>query len=218
MTAMQLKITLQDSRPPIWRRVLVNSEATFWDLHSIIQDLFGWQDEHLHNFRPFYKGAKEKRVYFEVPRENDRIGFITPRIIRDANYDERQEKLTDWFDKKRNTYLYIYDFGDNWVHKIILEKTLDRNDLKLAKYLSGTRLAPKEDSRPEAWLDCTTFINSAKNNSSLWQEVLEHYSKIRAERLLKKAQTEANKPAPSRINFSDPRKRYRTAKAMGMFD
>jgi len=215
---MQFKITLQDSRPPIWRRVLVRSDASFWDLHSIIQDLFNWEDEHLHSFRPYYKGAKEKRVYFEVPRENDRIGFITPGAIRGANYDERKEKLIDWFDKKRNTYLYTYDFGDNWQHEIMLEKTFNFDSLKLAKYLGGRRSAPEEDSRPDALLDCTSFLNSAENQGSLWQGVIEHYGKTRAERLLKRVQRAADSPAPSKIRFSDPKERYKADKAMGMFD
>ena len=218
MAGMQLKITLQDSRPPIWRRVLVNSGITFWDLHGIIQDLFGWEDEHLHSFRPFYKGAKEKRVYFEVPRESDRIGFITPGAIRGANYDEHKEKLADWFDKKRNTYLYTYDFGDNWQHEIIFEKFVDVPRFKLAKYLGGERRGLEEDSRPDGLLDCESIILAFTSQNDWWKEIIEIYGKSRANRILSIAQKEAGRPAPSQIKFSDPGERYKIAEAMGMFD
>ncbi|NBV06626.1 MAG: plasmid pRiA4b ORF-3 family protein, partial [Proteobacteria bacterium] len=40
----QLKITLTDSKPPIWRRILVSSETTLSKLHDIIQIAMGWTD------------------------------------------------------------------------------------------------------------------------------------------------------------------------------
>lgn len=46
----QLKITLEEIEPPIWRRVLVPQGITFYKLHKIIQAAFGWQDYHLFDF------------------------------------------------------------------------------------------------------------------------------------------------------------------------
>jgi hypothetical protein len=46
----QLKITLEEIEPPIWRRVLVPAGITFHKLHKIIQAAFGWQNYHLFNF------------------------------------------------------------------------------------------------------------------------------------------------------------------------
>src|SRR4051794_11097822 len=45
----QVKITLEDVRPEVWRRVLVK-DCSLADLHDIIQDTMGWQDYHLHLF------------------------------------------------------------------------------------------------------------------------------------------------------------------------
>lgn len=33
----QLKITIRDSKPPIWRRVLVPEQIPFSELHAVIQ-------------------------------------------------------------------------------------------------------------------------------------------------------------------------------------
>ncbi|MBL3507795.1 plasmid pRiA4b ORF-3 family protein, partial [Klebsiella pneumoniae] len=44
----QLKITIRDSKPPIWRRVLVPEQIPFSELHAVIQLAFGWNDEHLY--------------------------------------------------------------------------------------------------------------------------------------------------------------------------
>jgi hypothetical protein len=46
----QLKITLKDSKPPIWRRVEVADDITLAKLHQIIQAAMGWTNSHLHMF------------------------------------------------------------------------------------------------------------------------------------------------------------------------
>ena len=47
----QLKVTLADSKPPIWRRILVASDVDLGLFHHILQDVMGWTDSHLHQFR-----------------------------------------------------------------------------------------------------------------------------------------------------------------------
>lgn len=46
----QIKVTLKDSKPPIWRCVLISSETTLTKLHDIIQAAMGWYNSHLHAF------------------------------------------------------------------------------------------------------------------------------------------------------------------------
>jgi len=46
----QIKITLNDTKPPIWRRFLVESNVKLPDLHKIIQTVMGWTNSHLHQF------------------------------------------------------------------------------------------------------------------------------------------------------------------------
>jgi len=40
-TVYQFKITLQGSKPPIWRRIQVPGDFNMWDLHVAIQDAMG---------------------------------------------------------------------------------------------------------------------------------------------------------------------------------
>jgi len=54
----QLKITLREIEPPIWRRVLVLSDITFYKLHKTIQAAFGWQDYHLKDRYPAWRTQK----------------------------------------------------------------------------------------------------------------------------------------------------------------
>ena len=50
MAGYVCKIVIEDSHPPIWRRVIIPDKVTFFDVHRIIQILFGWEDMHLHEF------------------------------------------------------------------------------------------------------------------------------------------------------------------------
>jgi len=47
-TFYQLKITLKDIEPVIWRRFTVPSHITLDRLHDVVQIVMGWQDSHLH--------------------------------------------------------------------------------------------------------------------------------------------------------------------------
>lgn len=47
---VSLKLTLRDTKPPVWRRLLVPGETTLADLHRAIQAAMGWEDYHLHTF------------------------------------------------------------------------------------------------------------------------------------------------------------------------
>src|SRR3989442_14364131 len=76
----QIKVTLHDSHPPIWRRIQVRSDTTLAKLHRILQRVIGWEDAHLHQFV-----IREER--YGVPDEED----VGPRKAR----DERKYKLSD---------------------------------------------------------------------------------------------------------------------------
>jgi hypothetical protein len=43
----QLKVTLRNTRPPIWRRLLVPAGLTLEMLHDVLQVAMGWCDSHL---------------------------------------------------------------------------------------------------------------------------------------------------------------------------
>ena len=62
----QLKITLAEIRPPIWRRIQVPGTILLCCLHDALQAVFGWTDSHLHNFE---KDGK----YWGVPEYDDLI-------------------------------------------------------------------------------------------------------------------------------------------------
>ncbi len=65
----------------------------------------GWCDCHLHQYRI-------GRSY---------IGIPDPDFAMDAD-DERKIYLQDIISSPKDNFVYEYDFGDSWKHKIVLEK------------------------------------------------------------------------------------------------
>ena len=49
--AYDLRISIQDTEPEIWRRLLVPGTITIPELHRVLQTAFGWEDRHLFGIR-----------------------------------------------------------------------------------------------------------------------------------------------------------------------
>ncbi len=126
----QLKITLLDTKPPIWRRVLIDGASTLDHLHEVIQAAFGWWSYHLHEF-------DVSRTRYGVPDPDDDWG-PPPK-------DERRTRL-DAIAKEGSKLTYTYDFGDNWRHSIVVEKVLAADPTTTVPALiDGRRASPPED-------------------------------------------------------------------------
>ncbi len=131
--ALQFKIQLKNiSKPPVWRQVVVPETFTFEKLHKVIQDAFGWEHEHLYQFSPTGYGSNPT---IALPLEHD---FERPDM------NASKTKLKDVFTTEKQKYTYIYDFGDDWVHSIVLEKILPDKIIK-ATCLAGKGKCPPED-------------------------------------------------------------------------
>ena len=127
----QMKVTLHGSKPPIWRRILVGDNLTLAKFHDLLQLVMGWSDSHLHAFRI---GGQ----MFGNP-DDDETGMLEMK-------NERKYKLSQFhFDEGAN-FVYEYDFGDSWEHKIVIEKVLPViDDVQIPVCLKGKRACPPED-------------------------------------------------------------------------
>lgn len=124
----QLKITLRDIRPPVWRRVLVSSETTLEQLHWMIQVAMGWTNSHLHQFH-----AGKQR-------------YSDPEWELEGVRDESRVRLRQVAAAPKSRFYYEYDFGDSWEHEITVEKVLDADPaVKYPQCLTGKRAGPPED-------------------------------------------------------------------------
>ena len=137
----QLKILLQHTSPPIWRRILVHQDMMLSDLHEIIQIAFDWFDSHLHCF----EARKTNGV--SLTNRNLSIGINDEQLrdFLDYDYDEKEEKLSNWLVKEKDKLVYVYDFGDDWRHEIVLEKILDSQEGMAYPYCVKAMRGPVEE-------------------------------------------------------------------------
>ncbi|MEZ6059114.1 MAG: plasmid pRiA4b ORF-3 family protein [Planctomycetaceae bacterium] len=130
----QFKITLLESRPPIWRRIQVGN-CTLDKLHQYIQSAMGWTNSHLHQF--------------EI--QGERYG--DPGLLDDGFEDFCCIDSTDTMineivpkDGKRFRFLYEYDFGDDWRHELLFEGYVEpANGGQYPLCVDGARNCPPED-------------------------------------------------------------------------
>lgn len=130
----QFRIDIKGAKPPIWRRIQVESDISFNEFHYIIQECFNWINSHLHHF---------------LIDGNTRIVDVE-REFHEAFYDteinERKAKLNKFFISEGDILIYEYDFGDGWEHIIKLEKIIEKADKPYYPYLiTGKKVAPFED-------------------------------------------------------------------------
>lgn len=137
MNHLQFKIQIKGiTKPTVWRRVLVPASYTFAQFHQVIQYAFGWGNEHLYSFSPKGYGSYP---YIEAASE----GLSTQFGNKPLNAEKT--KLYTIFLHEKQTFTYIYDFGDDWIHQITLEKKLSDEQIKTSQILAGQGTCPPED-------------------------------------------------------------------------
>jgi len=128
----QLKLTLKDSKPPIWRRIQVSGDISLHRLHKIIQAAMGWLDYHLYQF------TIANFVYGIPDPEDDDWGMPVD--------DSRKIRLNKLLSREKTKIRYEYDFGDGWVHHILVEKIIPpAPGVNYPVCLAGKRACPPED-------------------------------------------------------------------------
>jgi hypothetical protein len=125
---LQLKVVLREIEPQIWRRLKVPGSYSLAELHHVLQVAIGWENCHLHQFTV---GGVE---YTE----------LDPEEALEAK-DEREFKMSSLARTGRK-FTYEYDFGDGWVHDIVVEAVDRESDDDHATCVAGKRAGPLEDS------------------------------------------------------------------------
>ncbi|WP_306750323.1 plasmid pRiA4b ORF-3 family protein [Saccharothrix yanglingensis] len=123
----RLKITLSGSKPPIWRRLEVPSTIPLVHLHRAVQDAFEWEDCHL--------------WVFHTPAGD--YGVHDPEL---GHGDATAVTLADVAPTPKTRLTYLYDFGDDWDHDILVEDVAQAEPgAAYPRCLTGRRAAPPED-------------------------------------------------------------------------
>jgi len=189
----QFKVTLLNVEPSVWRRILVPDNYSFWDLHVAIQDSMGWTDSHLHLFR---MRRKHSRKIIEIGIPNDEAFDDEPDIL--PGWDTM---VSEYFYDLGNKAEYLYDFGDSWLHEILLEgHLLKKTSLKYPLCLDGSRACPPEDCGGESgYFHLLEVISNPHHEEH--EEMLEWIGKP----------FNPSEFDPKQVKFDNPKKRWKNA-------
>jgi hypothetical protein len=131
-TVLTLKITLLGAKPPIWRRLEVPASYHLGELHAALNTAMGWSDYHLHEFDIGGRRYGAPDIDFSaegdetLPEENVVLGDLARAGVKRLEY---------W-----------YDFGDDWRHTVVIEKTgQGQEGVFYPRCIAGRGACPPED-------------------------------------------------------------------------
>ena len=138
--AYELRVTLSEIAPEIWRTVRVPSDIRMDRLHDVLQAAFGWTNSHLHQFI--------------IARKGEALVLVANKSQVDAAWpddkayrrEERRIRLDRFLSRVGERLEYLYDFGDCWEHVVEVVAELPQTSrMGAALCLDGARACPPED-------------------------------------------------------------------------
>lgn len=113
MKIAQLRITLADVLPAVIRTIEVPVDVELSRLHLVIQAAMPWTNSHLFEFRT-------PSARWGQPFED--AGFADMPDVRNADSQTLADLIAAL---RRKRFEYVYDFGDDWLHEIVVEKVFE---------------------------------------------------------------------------------------------
>jgi hypothetical protein len=137
--AHKLKIELRQSDPLIYRTVLIPEKFTFHELHTVIQLVMNWENTHLYQFNlgaPYVSDSIKL-----IDEEEEEFFDFGPEFEK---YEATETHLSDFFNGQKKQLNYIYDFGDDWIHLIKVQKK-PTEEVLFPICIKGENAAPVDD-------------------------------------------------------------------------
>lgn len=150
MKAFQLKIAIKNAKPPIWRRIVVPAGITFSQLSMILNKVMGWCGYHLFEFEFYHL---ELRI-LEDAEEFEENGYGP------FDYLEACDTFVREYLEQNEWFTYTYDLGDDWQHRVTIEKVIPDYAYDYPKVLKYKGDCPVEDCGGiYGYYDCLEIIN-----------------------------------------------------------
>lgn len=144
-----LKITLDEVKPPVLRRIEVPLTIRLDRLHLALQAAMGWTNSHLYEIRARDVSWGESDASWG-----------------DGPLDARKARLVDVLeDIGVKTFKYLYDFGDGWEHTIKIERIAEAvPDLAYPRLTEAKGRCPPEDvGGPWGYADCLEALTDPEH-------------------------------------------------------
>jgi hypothetical protein len=138
MRAYQFKVSIIGI-PKIYRIIEASENCTFDDLHETIFDAYDRYDSHLYSFFITKKDTKNVHSIYKAPEithpqnVEDIMGFGKKKM------STAKTRIGDVGLKEKDVFHYLFDFGDDWWHRILVQSVKETNSKK--KTIKLTKIA-----------------------------------------------------------------------------
>ena len=109
----QLRIVLRGISPLIWRRLLIRSDTTLAQLHTMLQVIFDWSNEYLHHFHFYGKDYGSNGA------------------------DTRHITLSAFGFRRGERFRYVYNYFARWQCDLRLEAVLPYDSKRFYPVCTG---------------------------------------------------------------------------------
>ena len=127
-TRYVIRLTLQGVEHPIWRALLIPSDATLDLLHAAIVRAMPWEDTHIHVFEIGKSRISDPRFEISSGPEGDESMFTVGDVLPHVG-----SRIT-----------YVYDLSDDWRHDLEVREIREDEEQAFV-CLGGEGAGPPED-------------------------------------------------------------------------
>lgn len=120
-----LKVALSHSKR-IWRRIEITGNQSLDQLHETIFSAFDRYDPHMYSFYLTKPGSKARDRFANAPE------YTHPYAVEEDSdwghkklHDASITNISNLNLRVKDTFEYLFDFGDEWLHEITVERVLD---------------------------------------------------------------------------------------------
>jgi hypothetical protein len=129
MRKYQLRVSIIGI-PKLYRIIEMSGNCTFNDLHNVIFEAFDRYDHHLYSFFITRKDTNNTRAIYNSPE------ITHPQNVEDImGFGKRKKstaktKIVDAGLNEGDVFHYLFDFGDDWWHRIKVQKVVETDSKK----------------------------------------------------------------------------------------
>lgn len=116
--------------PNLYRIIETSENCTFDDLHRAIFEAFNRYDEHLYSFFITRKDTENIRDIYNAPEIAHPMSLEDIMGFGKKKRSTAKTRIGDVGLNEKDVFQYLFDFGDDWWHRIRVQKIIEMNSKK----------------------------------------------------------------------------------------
>jgi len=129
MEVLRLKVTILGIKG-VYRIIEATGNCTFDDLHYIIFEAFGRDDDHLYSFFITRENTQSVRKIYNAPEITHPMNLENQFGFKRRKKSTYKTKIGKIGLQEKDIFYYLFDFGDEWWHRIRVESIKETKDRK----------------------------------------------------------------------------------------